>query len=425
MKPCCKKETPCAHRRGGRGPALRRVIFLSFLAAIGLAVMVGAVVLHFGHRRDFDGHISNVRDFGRARIEREWNNPEALQQIATDVESHLHIGVEIEDNERGILHASSECFRTEDAHVVDIDVEHGEVRFYVPDPGPPGRVWLALLAVLCALALLSAFLSRRIAAPIARITETADRVGLGDLDARVGRIPAMTYETTLLAEHVDAMVGKIAEQVRSQQRLLSEVSHELRTPLGHLRILLEMAEDQEGEVDAETFQEMLREVCEMDELVGELLARSRIDVTRRSEWRAVNLHSLAERTLVRLGHDAEIEVDSSLTVVGDETLLSRALTNIVRNADSHGSGVVSIRAALVEGEEEVRIDVLDRGPLAKAKARKPRSGIGLGVRLVEEIAELHHGRFELNIEPSGSTASLWVALRPHTSTSSSIPRVDS
>ena len=68
-----------------------------------------------------------------------------------------------------------------------------------------------------------------------------------------------------------------------QRELLAGVSHELRTPLARLRVLLDIARDARAPAPR-TWDELERELMEMDALVGELLASARLDfqaLTRR------------------------------------------------------------------------------------------------------------------------------------------------
>src|SRR6185312_6023935 len=59
-----------------------------------------------------------------------------------------------------------------------------------------------------------------------------------------------------------------------QKQLLAAVSHELRTPLGHMRVLIETARDTG---DAKALGELEKEVLTLDDLVGRLLASSRLE----------------------------------------------------------------------------------------------------------------------------------------------------
>ena len=102
---------------------------------------------------------------------------------------------------------------------------------------------VSVLEALIALAagVTSAFLLlRRLLRTIGRITTTADVIGQGSLDERLGD-QGTRDEVGDLARTFDAMLDRVDTSMRSQRRLLSDVSHQLRTPVtvarGHLEVL--------------------------------------------------------------------------------------------------------------------------------------------------------------------------------------------
>src|SRR5678815_3367943 len=70
------------------------------------------------------------------------------------------------------------------------------------------------------------------------------------------------------------MAERIQQQIVDQRQLLAAVSHELRTPLGHMRVLIDTARDAH---DRHALAELEREVLVLDDLVGRLLASSRLE----------------------------------------------------------------------------------------------------------------------------------------------------
>ena len=83
-------------------------------------------------------------------------------------------------------------------------------------------------------------------------------------------------------------------------------SHELRSPLARVRLLLELG--RAGKVPAETLaklDEIETEIVEIDELVGELLASSRLDFAA-LEPKPLDARELAARALERGNLPAEL-----------------------------------------------------------------------------------------------------------------------
>ena len=114
------------------------------------------------------------------------------------------------------------------------------------------RLSLAEAAIAVAVGFVSEFfLLRRLLRTIGKITETAEEIGNGQLDQRLGE-QASDDEVGELARTFDEMLDHLAAAMSSQRRLLSDVSHQLRTPLtvvrGHLEVLARTGTNNETEV---------------------------------------------------------------------------------------------------------------------------------------------------------------------------------
>ena len=259
----------------------------------------------------------------------------------------------------------------------------------------PGFALIAMVAILWGAA---GAIAWRLTVPVVELARVARQLGDGQLDARMR--PAGARELAVIATAVNDMAGRIEKQLRDQRELLAVVSHEIRTPLGHLRVLLDTA--RERGLPDDLHGELEREVLEVDALVDQLLASSRLDFGA-LERRDLDVAVEAARALERLGVDAGcLEVESERCVVSaDPTLLRAALANLVRNAVEHGGGVTRVAVRRAGAAVEVAID--DAGPgfsdddLPKVfepffrKGRGDAGSLGLGLSLVARIARAHGG----------------------------------
>jgi signal transduction histidine kinase len=256
--------------------------------------------------------------------------------------------------------------------------------------------------------------------PLVELARVARKLGDGDLSARM-RTGPHAHELFTIASSINDMAARIEKQLRDQRELLAAVSHEIRTPLGHLRILLDTARDRG--LPEDVLGELEREVLEVDALVDQLLASSRLDFGT-LERRELDVALEAARALERLGVDASVlDVESDgCTVSADPTLLRSALANLVRNAVDHGGGVARIAVRRLADTIEVEVD--DDGPgFARDdlphvfepfyRGRGDGGSLGLGLSLVERIARAHGGGASaVNRDGGGAQVTLRLPLLP-------------
>jgi len=268
----------------------------------------------------------------------------------------------------------------------------------------PFQIALPLFVTLTILWAASGKIAHRLAQPMAELARVAHELGSGNFAARakLGR-HHHHGEAAALALTINNMASRIERHLAEQRELLAAVSHELRTPLARIRLITELGRDK-GVPNA-TFDDLDREVVEMDALVGDLLASSRLDFAVLSR-RPINAVEATARALERAGVDAGVlcvgaEGDTEpLRVEADATLLARALANLVDNAKKHGGGIESVRVR--RDGDEVAIEVEDHGAgftdgeelriFEPFYRRSEQGSLGLGLSLVKRIAEAHGGR---------------------------------
>ena len=269
-----------------------------------------------------------------------------------------------------------------------------------------------------ALWLVSGVIAWSITRPLMQVIRVTRDIRDGKLESRI-ELGRHAGELGILAQSVNDMAARIEKQIADQRELLAAVSHEIRTPLGHMRILVESA--REKQVDPALVAELEREVLEIDRLVAQLLAGSRLDFGT-LDRRTLDTADLAGLALERAGIAPEkLEVttpDASLS--GDATLLARALANLIDNAQRHAGGVV--RIGVRADQASVVFEVDDGGPgfsgedLTRAfesfyRGRQRGHGsLGLGLSLVRRIAVAHGGRaWAENLPGGGARVSFSVA----------------
>lgn len=265
------------------------------------------------------------------------------------------------------------------------------------------RGWVVFAVVLVSW-MSSGMIAWRVTRPFSMVVEAAQKIGEGKLDTRIdvgGR-----GEEAILGTAINEMAERISVQMREQRQLLAAVSHELRTPLGHLRVLLETARDRG--LQPALFEQLDREVVDLDHLVGKLLASSRLEFGQ-LERKPIELGELVAEAALAAGVVAEaISAEGDCRAPVDPTLLRRAVGNLLDNAARHAGGAVAARVR--GGDQEVTIEIDDAGPGVPAERRADAfaafvpsgaGGLGLGLALVQRIAAAHRGRAWIEDRPEG------------------------
>jgi signal transduction histidine kinase len=291
----------------------------------------------------------------------------------------------------------------------------------------PHRRWPLPLPLLIAglgvlLALLAYPIARRITRRLARLSESLERFGQGDLSARVevrGR-----DEIAALAQRFNASATRIEALVEQQRRVLASASHELRAPLSRLRMALELALEPNAQLAeprrAKLLADASADIDELDGLVADVLLASRAQ--RPPDQRA--FEPIALVALVRAEAEraqlpcAVADGLASATVRGDARMLVRLIRNLIDNARKHAGGH-GLELALSRDGSDLLLSVLDRGP-GVAEAERERifepfyrpaghregqgGGVGLGLSLVADIARLHGGSARHRAREGGGSA---------------------
>jgi two-component system sensor histidine kinase CpxA len=279
--------------------------------------------------------------------------------------------------------------------------------------------------------LLATFLTR----PIRRLRLATQQIAKGKLETRVewGRTPksGMLFrqdEINGLLYDFNHMADRLQTLVSAQHLLLRDVSHELRSPLTRLRVALELARENSRDGMQVHLDRIERESVHLNTLVSELLSLSFMESVKAVPHPMV--FSLSDM-LTRLVQDATFEAqskDRSLSSVilpqcyirGDETLLRRAVENVLRNAIYYSQKTGEIRLLLTtERREEgnvALIEVLDDGPgipenqlesifLPFYRVDQSRSlytgGFGIGLSIAARALHLHSGSITAKNRPEG------------------------
>ncbi|HYN66623.1 MAG TPA: HAMP domain-containing sensor histidine kinase [Ornithinibacter sp.] len=230
--------------------------------------------------------------------------------------------------------------------------------------------------------------------------------------------------------------GERAREVEESRReTVRWLSHDLRTPLAGIRALAESLEDGAVEDPRAAHARIVHEVDRMDTMVDDIAELSRLhgpSPTSRSEVSALDdLVSDAVATVAPLAAAADVSVVAvalgGSTVDVDPGAMTRAVTNVLRNAVQHtpAGGLVEVSTVAGSGRVEVRVadgcGGIPEGDLEQVfeagwrgdDARHDR-GMGLGLTIARDVARAHGGDAVVANRPdaTGCTVSLSLPVGP-------------
>ncbi|MFZ0043275.1 MAG: HAMP domain-containing sensor histidine kinase [Solirubrobacteraceae bacterium] len=277
--------------------------------------------------------------------------------------------------------------------------------------------------VALAVALLASYLAgASVSLPLRRMAKVAGKVDDGDLHPRMKVPDTASSEIRVLAESFNHMLDRLAQAFAAQRDFIADASHELRTPMtviaGQLEVLASMPHPDRDEV-ARVHRLVSAEIARTSRLVDDMLFLSRSERDDFLRLQELDLdpfvHDLWAGASVGENRRFELSRVPTLTLIADPDRVAQALRNLIANAieHTHGpDGLVALEVELRPGGI-VRFAVSDDGPGIAADERKrvferfhrtdqardrAGGGAGLGLAIVQAIAEAHGGT--VGIEPS-------------------------
>ncbi len=218
----------------------------------------------------------------------------------------------------------------------------------------------------------------------------------------------------------------VRESYQQMQQFTADAAHELRTPLASLRAIVQAAL-KAGELSQretqETLQAVDRQSYRLSQLVQSLLFLCQLDQKvlptqeRPCQMNALiseiveDFQALALAAEVKL--TADLRVNDTLYVMGNEEQLYRLLSNLVINAIQYTPHNGQVTLILERTQRHALIQVRDAGigiaPQDQAQIFKRfyrvdrersrhKGGTGLGLAIAAAIAQSHQGRLQVQSE---------------------------
>ena len=277
------------------------------------------------------------------------------------------------------------------------------------------------LAVVAAVCWLTAGWALR---PVERLRREAAAIAAsGDLSGRLDGLGA--DELARLGGTLNKMLVSLETSVDRQRRFVADAAHELRTPVAGMTTTLEVAQTH-PETSQTLVDDLLAGHRRLGHLVNDLLILAAVDGRAPQRAEPVDLAGMVtdcSRRAVPDGISLRLGQLDRMFVAGDETQLSRVVSNLVDNALRYAASMVEL-SVRQDGQQAV-ITVADDGPgipepereriwerFARLDDDRSRAsgGSGLGLAMVRELTAAHGGTVSVTGRQPGPGATFLVRL---------------
>lgn len=214
---------------------------------------------------------------------------------------------------------------------------------------------------------------------------------------------------------------------QQQKNFLLSITHEFKSPLAAIKLNLQTLGKHELDKPRKEMiiRRSLSETERIHELVENVLLAARLESHNYEIFSEnIDFSDYLEKLTGQLGHRPEQlhrfigEIESNVIVKGDRLALSSLVNNILENAEKYSPENTTIQVKLRKRDKEAILSISDQGygiPEAEKKkifqkfyrignedTRKTK-GTGLGLFIVKNVVDLHHGHIHVKSEENVGT----------------------
>jgi len=269
----------------------------------------------------------------------------------------------------------------------------------------------------------------RILRPVRTIIKATRQISATSLHERLS-LSGPDDEIKELGATIDALLARLEATFQAQRQFIANASHELRSPLARQRVLSQVAlADPEATVESlkQAHERVIASGDQQNRLIESLLvlARGQAGLSTRTPFDLAELvdTALASRSeeAKRLGLAVEADLDPA-PVDGSAQLAERLVANLLDNALRHNVPGGRIEVSTGTRQGRVVLTVINTGPLiptedaarltqpfqrlganrlthphpgSRGNPGHPPTGLGLGLAIVEAVANTHGATLEL------------------------------
>lgn len=207
-----------------------------------------------------------------------------------------------------------------------------------------------------------------------------------------------------LEEKVSLERGKLYSESKKNVEFISDISHQLKTPISALRLYCEI---DLASGNASHGEKELELIDKMENLIYKLIKLEKVKLdTYDLEFKTCKCEEIIKKIILDfkpLFPDKGFELNGEGEIRCDESWMSEAFANIIKNACEHTSEHSKIKITITQSERSTSIEIADNGggmkqeELSKLFTRfykaenSASSNSGIGLAISKAIVERHHG----------------------------------
>ncbi len=269
------------------------------------------------------------------------------------------------------------------------------------------------------------FLTKRMLAPLNKLSAASHEISRGRLDPAV-TVDSQVLEWQELSAALSHLSASLKEQEQLRIRLTADISHELRTPLSVLQSHLEAFKDGVWEPTQERLDICRIEAERLTGLVEQLQQLASLEAAERPlNPEFINLDKELEQLCLSFRPSFENKkiqfnwhFDENTRIRADRKKIHQLVTNLLTNAMKYTDegGSVALRMERVKEHAVIRVSdtgigiseseqshIFERFYRTDESRSRRSGGAGIGLSIVKAITEAHNGEINVTSTPNQGT----------------------
>ena len=257
--------------------------------------------------------------------------------------------------------------------------------------------------------------------PVKKISETALEIKKSKNFSRRIELDNSEDEIHKMASAFNEMLDTVEETFIHEKQFSSDVSHELRTPITVILAQSDYALDYVDTLDEamESFEVINRQAKKMTSLINQIMELSKLERQNEIEKERINFSNIILQLLEdyrTLLENSNIElitnIEKDLRIYGNKLMIERLFVNLFTNAMKFTKTAISV--SLNRINKEIILQIKDDGvgiakeeqkyiwdrffQINNSRNKDKNRGSGLGLSMVNKIAQLHSATIEVESE---------------------------